>query len=293
MGDRIGLDPDTVSWANVGCAMFTIGDFARLGRVSVRMLHHYDAIGLLTPAVVDPSTGYRFYNAAQLARLNRVVALKDLGFTLQQVQSILDEKLDLAELRGMLRLRRAQLEAQLASDSARLTGVEARLRMIEREGHMNTQDVVLKRVEPVRIAELSAIASGYGPAHITPVIGPLYPRLMQHFGEAGVMPSGPAMAYYVPESPEDESVAVHAGFPVTVGSLAGTSIVELPELAEAATLIHRGSMEDVMASLATLATWIENHGYRPVGYHREVYLDYDPERAAEGVTELQVEVVKA
>jgi hypothetical protein len=65
--------------------MFTIGEFARHGRVSVRMLRHYDAIGLLRPACVDPGSGYRFYQASQLAELNRVIALKDLGFTLPQV----------------------------------------------------------------------------------------------------------------------------------------------------------------------------------------------------------------
>jgi hypothetical protein len=64
--------------------MFSIGEFARHGRVSVRMLRHYDAIGLLRPASVDAATGYRFYQARQLAELNRIIALKDLGFTLQQ-----------------------------------------------------------------------------------------------------------------------------------------------------------------------------------------------------------------
>ena len=70
------------------------------------MLRHYDAIGLLRPAHVDPSSGYRFYKAAQLSRLNRVVALKDLGFTLQQVQMILDEDVTAKEPLGMLRLLR-------------------------------------------------------------------------------------------------------------------------------------------------------------------------------------------
>jgi DNA-binding transcriptional MerR regulator len=79
--------------------MFTIGDFARHGRVSVRMLRHYDAIGLLRPAHVDPASGYRCYEADQLARLNRVIALKDLGFTLQQVQTILDEQVGPDRLR--------------------------------------------------------------------------------------------------------------------------------------------------------------------------------------------------
>src|ERR1043165_7590448 len=114
--------------------MFTIGDFARHGRVSVRMLRHYDATGLLRPAHVDPATGYRHYTAAQLARLNRVIALKDLGFTLEQVGELLDEKIDSGQLRAMLRMRRADLEAEMAAAAARLTGVEARLRSIESEG---------------------------------------------------------------------------------------------------------------------------------------------------------------
>jgi len=84
--------------------MFSIGEFARHGRVSVRMLRHYDAIGLLRPASVDAATGYRFYRASQLAELNRIIALKDLGFTLQQVQAILAEQVSAAELRGMLKL---------------------------------------------------------------------------------------------------------------------------------------------------------------------------------------------
>ena len=95
--------------------MFSIGDFARSGRVSVRMLRHYDAIGLLRPASVDPLTGYRFYAVEQLTRLNRVVALKDLGFTLDQVAIVVDDEIDVDELRGMLRLRRAELREQIAA----------------------------------------------------------------------------------------------------------------------------------------------------------------------------------
>lgn len=107
--------------------MFTIGDFATMGRVSIRMLRHYDRIGLLPPARVDEFTGYRYYTADQLRRLNRVVALKDLGFTLAEVARILDADVAPAELRGMLRLRRAQVAEQITADQDRLTRIEARL----------------------------------------------------------------------------------------------------------------------------------------------------------------------
>lgn len=124
--------------------MFTIGDFARYGRVSPRMLRHYDAIGLLRPARTDPATGYRLYGAAQLARLNRIIALKDLGFTLQQVGAVLDEQVG-----------RAELAEAAAAATARLARVEARLRSIESEGHMPADDVVIKTVPAVRVAELT------------------------------------------------------------------------------------------------------------------------------------------
>jgi DNA-binding transcriptional MerR regulator len=162
--------------------MFNIGDFARLGRVSVRMLRHYDAIGLLPPAALDRASGYRYYNADQLRRLNRVIALKDLGFTLQQVQAILDDKVDVVELRGMLRLRRAQLEAQMTAD------------------------------------ELTAVAASYEGADIGPVIQPLYPALFGRLEAAGVTPVGPGIAYYEPAEGETrEAVIVHAAVPVAVG----------------------------------------------------------------------------
>src|SRR5690349_9469478 len=138
--------------------MFSIGEFARHGRVSVRMLRHYDAIGLLRPARVDPFTGYRGYEAGQLSRLNRVVALKDLGFTLEQVASIIDEKVGIDELRGMLRLRQAELQTRITADHARLAAVEARLRSIETEGAMPVQDVQIKKVPSVRVAEVIGVA---------------------------------------------------------------------------------------------------------------------------------------
>ncbi|WP_406080032.1 MerR family transcriptional regulator [Micromonospora sp. NBC_00858] len=275
--------------------MFTIGDFARLGRVSVRMLRHYDSIGLLRPASVDPHTGYRFYRADQLRRLNRVIALKDLGLTLDQVRAILDDAVDVAELRGMLRLRRSELAARLAADTARLAAVEARLRTIESEGTMTTQDVVLKEITAVRVAELTAVAPSYQTEDIGPVIQPLYPELFRRLDAAGIHPAGPAIAWYEPATAAGgEAVVVHAG--VTVAVEASTdgevAVVDLPAVATAATIIHHGAMDDVEQSMETLARWIEENGYRTDGFAREVYLDYCQDTPEKGVTELQLAVYR-
>jgi DNA-binding transcriptional MerR regulator len=270
--------------------MFTIGDFARHGRVSIRMLRHYDATGLLRPAHVDPFTGYRHYTAGQLARLNRIIALKDLGFTLHQVHEIIDGTLSTDELRGMLRLRRAELEATVAASAARLVQVEARLMAIEREGHMPGNDIVIKQIPAVRVAELTAVADGYAPEQISPVINPLYGELFRRLETAGVRPTGPGVAYY--EDAGDGRITVHAAIQVAAGPGEGDfEVRDLPVIAEAATIVHHGSMDTVVPTEQALAAWIDANGYRALGYAREINLEC-PENRDDWVTELQVAVTK-
>jgi DNA-binding transcriptional MerR regulator len=254
------------------------------------MLRHYDAIGLLRPLYVDQETGYRSYDAGQLSRLNRIVALKGLGFTLEQVRYILDE-VSVEELRGMLRLRRAELQSQIASDTARLAQVEARLRIIEREGAMPANDVQIKRIPEVRVAELTATAASFEPGSIAPIIGPLYGELRARLGRAGLKATGPDVAYY--EDPLDgEGILVHAAIPVDAdpGEHHDVVVVDLPEIEQAATILHRGAMDDVMATIQALARWIDANGYRSVGYNRELYIELGEDRGA-WVTELQEPIV--
>lgn len=272
--------------------MFTIGDFARHGRVSVRMLRHYDAIGLLRPARVDPYSGYRFYEAGQLARLNRVIALKDLGFTLQQVQAIVDDEVSAEELRGMLRLRRAELEAAAAAAAARLARVEGRLRTIESEGRMSTYDVVVKSVSGVRVAELSSRVASFGPEEIGPVADRLFEELCGLLETAGIEPMGSSVMWYE-DAPDGDGVVVHAGLPVPADARGdGIRITELPDLPLVAAVVHHGPMDDVMPTVQALARWIDANGYRSTGYAREVYLAYGQGDPAGWVTELQEPVTR-
>jgi DNA-binding transcriptional MerR regulator len=273
--------------------MFSIGEFARHGRVSVRMLRHYDAIGLIRPACVDAASGYRSYQASQLDELNRVIALKELGFTLQQVQAILEEKVSAAELRGMLKLRRAEIQARIEAETTRLTRVEARLMTIEDEARVPADGVVIKHLAAVRVAELTGVAAGYEPEAITPVIQPLYQDLWQRLCSAGITAAGPAIAYY--EEGGDGAVVVHAAVPVAAWPAQpgdhGVSIVDLAEVDSAAAIIHHGSMDDVLPTGQALARWIDANGYRSAGYAREVTLNWSPD-PEQWVTELQQPIDK-
>src|SRR5512143_4025717 len=114
--------------------MIKIGDFSRLAHVSVKTLHHYDDLGLLKPRHVDRFSGYRYYEIEQLSDLNRILALKDLGFSLEQVKTLIHEHLSTAEMRGMLRMKQMELTTQVEAEQGRLLRVEQRLRQLEVDG---------------------------------------------------------------------------------------------------------------------------------------------------------------
>jgi len=197
-----------------------------------------------------------------------------------------------AELRGMLKLRRAEIQAVLEAETTRLARVEARLLTIEDETRAPADGVVVKRLAPVRVGELTAEATGWEPEAITPVIGPLYCDLWQRLASAGVCAAGPALAYYEDVPAGEGAIVVHAA--VTIAGRAGAeadrdpdfAVVDLPAVERAAVIIHHGSMDDVMPTGQALARWIDANGYRSVGYIREVTLEWSPD-PEQWVTELQ------
>ena len=134
--------------------MFKIGEFSRLSHVTVKTLRYYDRIGLLKPATVDRWTSYRYYSADQLPRLNRILALKDLGLSLDQIARLLDDDLSPDQIRGMLRLKQVELQEQLEEEQTRLARVEQRLRQIEKEETMSSQEVAVKQIPAQAVASV-------------------------------------------------------------------------------------------------------------------------------------------
>jgi DNA-binding transcriptional MerR regulator len=107
--------------------MLRIGDFSKIGQVSVKTLRYYDAVDLLNPIDVDPATGYRYYSFDMLPKLNRILALKELGLSLEQIKQLLEDDLSAEQLRGMLRLKQVEIHQQMADEKEKqqlLPGVD-------------------------------------------------------------------------------------------------------------------------------------------------------------------------
>ena len=268
--------------------MFSIGAFARLAQVSVRTLHHYDELGLLTPAQVDERTGYRWYSAEQLARLHRILALRDLGFSLTEIQPIVDEEVSLDELRGMLRLRRAEASDRIAVEAERLARVEARLRQIEDEQTPSPYEIVVKPLEPLRLAALREKSPAFGNDILGPIFGRLYGELHTRLARVGVVTAGPPVALYYDSDDGEAPIEVVAALPVANEDVsdAGVDVLDLPGVSRAVATIHHGNMNRVERGYEALLRWTEETGERVDGYSREVYLDCDGEPET-WITELQ------
>ena len=270
--------------------MFSIGEFARLAAVSVRTLRHYDEIGLLRPARVDPGTGYRGYSAEQLGRLNRIIALKELGLSLMQTRQLLDG-ITLEELQGMLTLRRAQLEHELEEHQNQLLGVEARLRYIAREGAMPADDIVVKKIPEMGVVAIAARAPAFGAANIVPVVN----RAKELFDQLGigerVKEAGPYLIFY--EHDQFHDVTVYLALPVAEPP------AELPEPArylvlpeiEAVTAARSGPAAGIFPVVYhDLVRWADEHGYDVSPPGREVWVHevHDIADVSQQVIEIQL-----
>lgn len=268
--------------------MFGVGAFARVAQVSVRTLHHYDDIGLLPPAQVDPQTGYRWYRADQLPRLNRILALRDLGLPLSEVRRVVDDEVSTEELRGMLRLRQAEAGDRVAAERERLARVEARLREMELEGRIGEYDVVVKSLEALHVALVDTTAPSFGNAMLGPIFDRLFGELFRDLGRVGVELAGPHIALYEPSDDPAAPITVMAAVPIDDRDVkAGRArVVDLPPVARAAVTVHRGSMARVEDGYRALLRWADETGEQIDGFSREIYLDTtgDPDH---WITELQ------
>jgi DNA-binding transcriptional MerR regulator len=272
--------------------MLSIGDFARVAGVSTRTLRHYGEVGLLVPARVDDSSGYRYYDLAQLADLHRILALRDLGIGLDEIRKLVADGVPAEQLRGMLRLRQAEITAAVSADEDRLRRVAAHLDALERGDEVRTIDTVVKNSEPSRIAHITIAVQAYGSEHINPVFELHLPRLWEALVNSGVEP-GIGVAYY--EEPKGtDDILVHVGYDVgsqAVPHVPGVTTVELPPT-EVVSTVHRGSMQEVTDLFEALVRWIETSGYRINGWPRELYRHWAIPDETHQVTEFQIPVAR-
>ncbi|MDC7121671.1 MerR family transcriptional regulator [Cellulomonas fimi] len=270
--------------------MYTIGEFAGIGRVSVRMLRHYDAIGLLRPAHVDDRTGYRRYAPAQVPHLLRLVELRDLGVGLDRIATVLSADDEHAAFAEVLRERLREIESELAAEAARADRIRRKLSQLEGDAQMSVA-VDYRSLPSVTVYALAGVAPGMGPEHVSPVVGPLIERLDTALEAAGRAILEPSTFWYEPH--DDDTLGVTVSYPAGPDPQPGDGyhVVDLPSVPLAAIALHHGDMSGIGESWMALFEQLTADGYRVAGPTREVYLEAEGhEPGPDWVTELQAPV---
>jgi len=256
--------------------MYKIGDFAKLSQIPVKALRYYDEIGLLRPARVERSTGYRYYAAAQLEQLNRILVFKDLGFSLREIRSLIAEKVPPAQIRGMLRLKHDELEHRVDRERARLARAAARVDAVDKSGEAAAHDVAIRRVGSQLVASVRDVIASHDESER------LFEELDRHTGSRTVSRQRGAVWHAC------EADAIDCEALVFLRSrVEGNGRVRVYEVAahSVASLIYRGE-DDFMRPYRAIRTWIAASGVEIVGPKREVYLD-EGGRDVESITEIQ------
>jgi DNA-binding transcriptional MerR regulator/effector-binding domain-containing protein len=267
--------------------MLSIGAFALIGQVTHRMLRHWDTAGLLVPAHVDEYSGYRSYDPSQLERLHRIVALRQLGFGLEDIALILDQGVDAARIARLLQVRRAEVEREHRIAAARLVDVERRLHLIEREKHMSEIEIVEKPLPPVRLAARRGVVPSQ--PEIADFVGPSFDAVASIIGtEKGSLVT-PIAQYNAVE----DGTEVVVGYAYNGAVRDGFEIVELPGVKTAICGIHLGPMGRIAESWQSIHAEIFARGFVPAGPCRELYVRAESEDQSDWVTELQQPVATA
>lgn len=244
--------------------MLKIGEFARLSQVSLKTLRHYDTLGLLRPAHTDPSSGYRFYDMAQLADMTRILALKDCGFSLEEITQLLQSK-NAKAIEDQLNERLLAQQQVVAAEQARLQRLIAHAEQFIRAEPGQHYDIALKRTEPLTLIGLHALIPTRDD------LGPFAQEVVYVLGQLTITPVGPLVHIYYSVTEAGYDLFVGAPAAALPPYLNDLTCVRLPQGEQVACTIHRGEYPGLSRAYLALFEWLETSGYQIAGAAREIY----------------------
>jgi DNA-binding transcriptional MerR regulator len=273
--------------------MFRIGEFSKIAQIPASVLRYYDQIELLKPAHIDRWTGYRYYSASQLPHLHRILALKELGLTLDQITQLIDDGVSNEEIRGMLSLRKAQVEQTVQEEIARLRQIEARLQFIEAPDQP-TFDIVLKTISVQPYFSIREVLPDVDAAlGIMRELVRVLPACIDS-GDLGYFTTVVHSEALESNRLDIEMGAILFSAETPTLLLSGDRVLKvstLPAVDMMATIVQVGGFENNCRTYGAIGMWVEGNGYHITGPGREVLIK--PPRTDqfdEIVTEIQFPV---
>lgn len=278
--------------------MFRVGEFSRIASVTIETLRHYDAIDLFKPAKVDPFTGYRYYNAGQLQTLNQILALKDVGLSLEEIKRLLQDNPTIEEVRDILKAQLKLIDNTIDEAQRRRERISTRLNNLEMDSIFPSFEISLKAVDAFTVA---AIRETIPTVEDIPQRWNALFTMIAEWIQANRLQIGFPMALYHDEGYTRTHVDTECAF-----SLRGIEIEDVPApthpivirqidaIPQAATVVVADFHQKVRGlepAYEAIGQWIANNQYHITAAPREIY--YGSPATGDFTAEIQFPVKKA
>ncbi|MEM7334680.1 MAG: MerR family transcriptional regulator [Chloroflexota bacterium] len=274
--------------------MFRIGEFSKIAQTAVSQLRYYDRIGLFQPSHTDKFTSYRYYSADQLPDLNRILALKELGLTLDQIKRMVLDDVSAEEIRGMLSLRKAQVEQTLQEEVNRLRVIESRLKQVEAHGQMKQDDVILKSVPAQPFySTRNLLPELFDGVSIMGELMQLVPKVVGQNKMSHLTAVIHGDAFQVEKADVEMGFLLNDAFDMPLLLPSGNEVKMriLPAEPQVISAVRIGPFENGFESYANLGRWVQENGFVINGPAREIFIDPPtPDSQETAVCEIQFPV---
>lgn len=264
--------------------LYKIGVFAAMNHVTIKALRYYDEHGLLAPAYVDEENGYRYYTLSQVADLHQILALKEIGFTLEDIGAIRNG----AEADGILAKKRADIMREIAVLTYQLAHLES---YMNRGVKSLSCPVMIRKVPEVTVASMQMQIESYD------VLFDMMPKMGEELERLGCQCAEPEYCFtrYLESVYQEEQILVEICEAVKEKKQ-DSDLVKfqvLPEV-EAACIFHKGSYDRFSETYEIILKYIEDNEYEIVGNIREKYIDgvWNKDTEEEWLSEIQIPIVK-
>ncbi len=244
--------------------LITIGDFSRMTHLSIKALRHYHDVGLLEPAEVDRSSGYRFYQPTQVPIAQVIRRFRDLGMPVDEVRAVLNAP-DVTSRNQVIVAHLERMEEQLAQTQATVSSLRAVLEAPWRRRRSNIAAWARPPPSPSGRRSPPPTWSHGGPMPSSPCARPSK--------KLGVSRAGPDGCLYPNEMFELEEGEMVAFVPVT-DHAAGSGRVQSYELpaVELAIMVHPGPYDELDRTYGALGTYVAERAIGVEGPIRELYV---------------------
>jgi DNA-binding transcriptional MerR regulator len=251
--------------------MFKIGTFSKLSKVPIKTLRYYDKRGLLKPSTIDPASGYRYYAAEQLLTVQRIIALKKQGFTLEEIKSLLAEDVSPEGVKKSLIEKQQELQQTITEAQRQLQEIHSGQKHLDNLSA--TDSIILRNVKAQCVASIRDLIPR---AHLCLLLDEIKQYVRLH----GEDENRPLHIQWHNCKLEDDTIDVEVALPITkeIPSCDRVNVHFWPEIKKAASLVHRcDPYHFACPGFAKLAAWISANGYQPHATEsiREIYLTTD------------------